>query len=100
MYVCCWLELICYEYLMITFSFFPITNVGMTRIVHLHHVNKGAFLKGNVEPDLDELALVFESSLNYVEVLDQVRKELNWMDPSDTVVLEGRHNVGFGHHIR
>ena len=63
-------------------------------------MNKDAFLKGNVDTDLDEHALVFEASPNYVEVLEQVRKELNWMDQSDIVVLEGRHNVGFGHHVR
>src|ERR1041385_8650974 len=79
---------------------FPIINVGMARIVHLHHVNKDAFLKGNVEPDFDEQDLVFDASPIYVELLEQVRKELNWMGPSDVVMLEGRHNVGFGHHIR
>ena len=72
----------------------------MARIVHLHHVNKDAFLKGNEEPDLDEHDLVFDASPNYVELLEEVRKELNWMDPSDMIMLEGRHNVGFGHHTR
>ena len=85
---------------MIRFSFCPINNVGMARIVHLHHVNKDAFLKGNEEPDLDEHDLVFDASPNYVKLLEEVRKELNWMDPSDMVMLEGRHNVGFGHHTR
>ena len=63
----------------------------MARIVHLHHVNKDAFLKGNEDPDLDEHDLVFDASPNYVELLEDVRKELNWMDPSDIVMLEGRH---------
>jgi hypothetical protein len=72
----------------------------MARIVHVHHVDKDAFLKGNIEPDPDELDLVFERSPNYAEVLEQVRIDLNWMDPSDVVELEGRHNVGFGMHSR
>ena len=29
-----------------------------------------------------------------------MRTNLNLKDPSDTVELEGRHNVGFGMHIR
>ena len=44
--------------------------------------------------------MVFESSPSYVDVLEQVRKDLNWIDPSDVVELDGRHNVGFGMHIR
>ena len=68
--------------------------------VYVHHVDKEAFLKGNVEPDPDELDMVFESSPSYAELLKQVRKDLNWMDPSDVVEFEGRHNVGFGMHIR
>ena len=54
----------------------------------------------HIEPDPDELDMVFDSSPNYAELLQQVRKDLNWMDPSDIVELEGRHNVGFGMHIR
>ena len=67
--------------------------------VFVHHVEKDALLKGNIEPDPDELDMVFESSPSYVGVLEQVRKDLNWMDPSDIGELEGRHNVGFGMHI-
>jgi hypothetical protein len=75
--------------------------LGMGRTcVYVHHVDKDAFLKGNIEPDPDEFDMVFESSPSYAEVLEQVRKDLNWMDPSDIVELEGRHNVGFGMHIR
>ena len=37
--------------------------LGMARIVHVHHVDKDAFLKGNIEPDPDELYLVFERSV-------------------------------------
>jgi len=75
--------------------------VGMGRTcVYVHHVDKEAFLKGNVEPDPDELDMVFESSPSYADVLEQVRNDLNWMDPSDVVEFEGRHNVGFGMHIR
>jgi hypothetical protein len=71
----------------------------MARIVHVHHVDKEAYLKGNIEPDPDELDLVFERTPMYAEVLEQVRIELNWMDPSDVVELEGRHNAGFGMHF-
>src|SRR4051812_35848498 len=74
--------------------------LGMARIVHVHHVDKDAFLKGNIEPDPDELDIVFERSPTYAEVLEKVRIELKWMDPCDVVELEGRHNVGFGMHIR
>ena len=74
--------------------------VGMGRTcVYVHHVDKEAFLKGNVEPDPDELDMVFYNSPSYAELLEQVRKDLNWM-PSDIVELEGRHNVGFGMYIR
>ncbi|KAE8807103.1 hypothetical protein D1007_16647 [Hordeum vulgare] len=38
--------------------------------------------------------------VGYGELLEQVRKDLNWMDPSDVVEFDGRHNVGFGMHIR
>jgi len=72
----------------------------MARLVHVHHVDKDAFLKGNIELDPDELDLVFDRSPNYAEVLKQVRIDLDWMDPSDVVELEGRRNVGFGMHIR
>src|SRR4051812_11480295 len=68
----------------------------MGRIVHVHHMDKEAFLRGNIEPHQDEIDLVFDRSPNYAEVLQQVRVDLNWMDPSDVVELEGRHNVGFG----
>jgi hypothetical protein len=57
-----------------------IPNIGMARIVHVHHVDKEAYLKGNIEPDPDELDLVFERTHTYAEVLEQVRIELNWMD--------------------
>ena len=68
--------------------------------VFVHHGDKDAFLKGNIEPDPDELDMLFDSSPSYAELLQQVRKDLNWMDPSDIVELEGRHNVGYGMHIR
>ena len=74
--------------------------IGMGRTcVYVHHGDKDAFLKGNIEPDPDELDIVFDSSPSYAELLQQVRKELNWMDLSDIVELEGRHNVGFGMHV-
>ena len=55
----------------------------------VHHGDKDAFLKGNKEPDPDELDIVFDSSPSYAELLQQVRKILNWMDPTDIVELEG-----------
>jgi hypothetical protein len=72
----------------------------MERIVHVHHVDKDAFLKGNIEPDPEEVDLVFDLSPSFAEVVAQVRVELNWNEPNDGVELEGRHNVGFGMHTR
>ncbi|KAE8798499.1 hypothetical protein D1007_26174 [Hordeum vulgare] len=68
--------------------------------VYVHHVDKDAFLKGNIDRDPDELDMVFDLCPSYGELLEQVRKDLNWMDPSDVVEFGGRHNVGFGMHIR
>ncbi|KAE8804005.1 hypothetical protein D1007_19965 [Hordeum vulgare] len=68
--------------------------------VYVHHVDKDAFLKGNIDPDTDELNMVFDLCPSYVELLEQVRKDLNWMDPSDVVEFDVRHNMGFGMHIR
>ncbi|KAE8790664.1 hypothetical protein D1007_34857 [Hordeum vulgare] len=68
--------------------------------VYVHHVDKDAFLKGNIDPDPDELDMVFDFCPSYAELLEQVRKDLNWMDHSDVVEFDGRHNVGFGMHIR
>ncbi|KAE8775276.1 hypothetical protein D1007_52216 [Hordeum vulgare] len=67
--------------------------------VYVHHMDKDAFLKGNIDPDPDELDMVFDLCPSYGELLEQVRKDLNWMDPSDVVEFDGRHNVGFGMHI-
>ncbi|KAE8816955.1 hypothetical protein D1007_05507 [Hordeum vulgare] len=76
-------------------------GLGMGRTcVYVHHVDKDAFLKGNIDPDPDELDMVFDLCPSYGELLEQVRKDLNWMDPSDVVEFDGRHNVGFGMHIR
>ncbi|KAE8784035.1 hypothetical protein D1007_42395 [Hordeum vulgare] len=76
-------------------------SIGMGRTcVYVHHVDKDAFLKGNIDPDPDELDMVFDLCPSYAELLEQVRKDLNWMDPSDVVEFAGRHNVGFGMHIR
>ncbi|KAE8767796.1 hypothetical protein D1007_60807 [Hordeum vulgare] len=75
------------------------TGMGRT-CVYIHHVDKDAFLKGNIDPDPDELDMVFDLCPSYAELLEQVRKDLNWMDPSDVVEFAGRHNVGFGMHIR
>ncbi|KAE8821027.1 hypothetical protein D1007_00864 [Hordeum vulgare] len=74
---------------------------GMGRTcVYVHHVDKDAFLKGNIDPDPDELDMVFDLCPSYGELLEQVRKDLNLMDSSDVVEFDGRHNVGFGMHIR
>jgi hypothetical protein len=62
-------------------------------------VDKDAYLKCNIEPDPNELNLVFERSSTYAEVLEQVRIELNWIYPNDIVELEGTHNAGFGMHV-
>ncbi|KAE8810066.1 hypothetical protein D1007_13273 [Hordeum vulgare] len=82
----------------------PVENrysIGMRRTcVYIHHVDKDAFLKGNIDPDPDELDIVFNLCPSYGELLEQVRKDLNWMDPSDVVEFDGRHNVGFGIHFR
>ncbi|KAE8820274.1 hypothetical protein D1007_01692 [Hordeum vulgare] len=67
--------------------------------VYVHHADKDAFLKGNIDPDPDELDMVFDLCPSYGELLEQIRKDLNWMDPSDVVEFDGRHNVGFGMHI-
>ena len=72
----------------------------MARIVHVHRVDKDAFLKGNIQPDPDERVLVFDRSPNYDEVLEQVRFDLHLNEPTDVVKLEGRHNVGFEMHVR
>jgi hypothetical protein len=74
--------------------------LGMARIVHVHRVDKDDFLKGNIEQDPNELDLVFDRSPNYAEVLEQVRIDLNWNNPSDVFEIEGRYNVGFEMHIR
>ncbi|KAE8795952.1 hypothetical protein D1007_29145 [Hordeum vulgare] len=74
---------------------------GMGRTcVYVHHVDKDVFLKGNIDPDPDELDMVFDMCPSYAELLEQVRKDLNWMDPSGVVEFDGRHHVGFGMHIR
>jgi hypothetical protein len=74
--------------------------LGMARIFDVNHVDKDNFFKGNIDPDLDEVDLVFERSSNYVEVLEQVRIDLNWMDMCCVVELEERHNAGFGINVR
>jgi hypothetical protein len=74
--------------------------VGMDKIVHVHHVDKDAFLKGNLELDPKEVDLVFDRSPSFAEVVARVRIDLNWKEPNDGVELEGRHNVGFGMHNR
>ena len=72
----------------------------MEKMVSVHHVDKEAFLKGNVEHDSEEKVVVFGHSPSYAEVVERVRIALNWTDPNDVLSLEGRHNVGFGMHIR
>ncbi|KAE8788107.1 hypothetical protein D1007_37892 [Hordeum vulgare] len=56
--------------------------------VYVHHVDKDAFLKDNIDLDPDELDMVFDFCPSYAELLEQVRKNLNWMDPSDVVEFD------------
>ena len=63
-------------------------------------MDKEAFLKGNVEANLEEVLMVFARSPKYAEVVKRCKEELKWTDPNDEVELEGRHNVGFGMHLR
>ncbi|KAE8786687.1 hypothetical protein D1007_39510 [Hordeum vulgare] len=74
-------------------------GIGRT-CVYVHHVDKDAFLKGNIDPEPDELDMVFDFCPSYAELLEQVPKDLNWMDPSDVVEFDGRYNVGFRMHIQ
>ncbi|KAE8803160.1 hypothetical protein D1007_20929 [Hordeum vulgare] len=67
--------------------------------VYVHHMDNDVFLKGNIDPDPDELDMVSDFCPSYAELLEQVWKDLNWMDPSDVVEFDGRHNVGFRMHI-
>ena len=70
----------------------------MARIVNVHHVDYPSFDKGDAEyGDPEELVLVFGTSPSLVEVVEEVRRKLKWMDESDVVDLVGRYNVGFGH---
>ena len=70
----------------------------MARIVNVHHVDYPSFEKGDAEyGDPEELVLVFGTSPSLVEVVEEVRRKLKWMDESDVVELVGRYNVGFGH---
>jgi hypothetical protein len=71
----------------------------MARIVIAHHADKEDFLKGNVEVDLKEVMMAFDRSPNYAEVLEKLRIELKWIEPSDVVELDGMHNVLFGIYI-
>ncbi|KAE8775269.1 hypothetical protein D1007_52260 [Hordeum vulgare] len=64
-------------------------DYGMGRTcVYVHHVDKDAFFKGNIDPNPDELDMVFDLCPSYGELLEQVRKDLNWMDPSDVVEFD------------
>jgi hypothetical protein len=72
----------------------------MARIVSIHHVDKEAFVKGNIDDDLEEVVLVFEHTPTYAEMVAKVRDKLKWLDPSDVVEMDGRHNVGFRMHNR
>ena len=57
----------------------------MARIVNVHHVDKGAFIKGNVEVDVEEVVMVFERSPTYAEVVERCKEELKWTNPNDVV---------------
>jgi hypothetical protein len=72
----------------------------MTRVVSFHCVDKDAFMKDNVGLDLEEVVMVFKRTPHYAEVVEKVRIELEWMDPTDDMELEGRHNVSCCMHNR
>src|SRR3954465_3227890 len=72
----------------------------MARIINVHHVDKEAFIKGNGEFDKEEVVVVFEHSPTYAELVERCKEELKWTHQNDVVELKGRHNVGFGHHVR
>jgi hypothetical protein len=72
----------------------------MTRIVSVHFVDKDASMKGNIKLDFEEIVIVFEISPNYIEVVEKVRIELEYIDPNDDINLERRHNALFGMHNR
>ena len=52
-----------------------------------------------MEVDLEEVVMVFEHSPTYAEVVERC-KEGKWTHRNDVVELGGRHNVGFGLHLR
>jgi hypothetical protein len=58
-------------------------------------------LKGNVEcVDPEEVFMVFITSPTYADVVERIRFDLKWMEPSAACELIGRYNAGFGHHNR
>jgi hypothetical protein len=57
-------------------------------------------MKGKVKVDLEEVVMVFDRSPTYAEVVEKVRVEVKWNDPSDVVKLKRMHNAKFRMHIR
>jgi hypothetical protein len=49
---------------------------------------------------MEEVVVVFATSPSFTELVENVRRELNWMDENDEVELIGRYNIGFSHHTR
>jgi hypothetical protein len=63
----------------------------MARIVNVHHVDYVAFEKGDAEyGDPEKVVVVFATSPSFAELVENVRRELNWMDENDEVELLGR----------
>ena len=43
----------------------------MEKFVSVHHVDKGSFLRGNVEHDPEKVVLMFDSNPKYTEVVEK-----------------------------
>jgi hypothetical protein len=51
------------------------------------HGCKDTFLKGNIEPNPDKFGLVFQSSPNFAEVLEQVKIDMHCNEPNNVIEL-------------
>ncbi|KAE8781882.1 hypothetical protein D1007_44822 [Hordeum vulgare] len=71
----------------------------MDKIVHIHYVDKEAFMNVAIVDKYEEV-LTFLDSPTYEEVVAETRIRLKWVDPSDQVELLGRYDVGSAHKCR
>jgi hypothetical protein len=56
----------------------------MARIVNIHHLGKSALFKGNAEcVDPEDVVMAFFTIPSYVEVVERMRMDLNWMETND-----------------